>query len=270
MNKKLLLLVVVFTVFALAGSSALALAPMGPPTAGLKAGQLGAGAEYSHSNMDFKVDWEGDSYTAKDIKLNIWDAKIGYGLTDDWEGFVRLGAGNAKGDEDDYGTTGDYKFAWGLGTKYTFLKQENIDWGVLFQIGWLKSEGSDSGTDVYGADGSSYTETWEENYKLSVYDIEIAIGPTWKAAEGLKIYGGPFFNIIRGDLDYDYEWTDVYTDETPTESGSGSESANVKEKSLFGGYVGAELDFMQNASALAEFQFTGSGWTFATGVNWKF
>jgi len=263
MNKKLLVLVVVFTVVALAGSAALALAPMGPPTAGLKTGQLRAGAEYSYSNMDFKADWgDGDEYTAKDIKLNIFAANIGYGLTDDWEGFVRLGAGNAKGsysDEDESEITGDYKFVWGLGTKYTFLKQENIDWGVLFQIGWLKTEGSESGTYVDG----EYTDTWEDTYNLDVYDIEIAIGPTWKAAEGLKIYGGPFFNLIRGDLDIDEEGNDG-------EPYSDSWSADVKEKSIFGGYMGAQWDFIQNASVFGEFQLTGGGWTFATGVGWKF
>ena len=141
MNKKLLVVVVVFTVFALAGSAALALAPMGPPTAGLKAGQVRAGVEYSYSNTDLKIDFGDDEETAKDIKVNMWTANIGYGIMDEWEGFVRLGVANAKYSDDDLGIdfSGDYKFAWGLGTKYTFLKQENIDWGVLFQIGWLKS-----------------------------------------------------------------------------------------------------------------------------------
>jgi len=260
MNKRLLLVVVILTALALTGS-ALALAPMGPPTAGLKTGQFRAGADYSYSNLDFKLDWGSGEYTVKDIKVNMISANIGYGLTDDWEGFVRLGVGNAAGEEEDFGSaTGDYKFAWGLGTKYTFLKQENLDWGVLFQIGWLSTEFSDSG--VVPPDGES-GYSWKETYKLDMYDIEIAVGPTWKAAEGLSIYGGPFFNITRGNLDDDYV-------ETPDTGYNGYDSADVKEKSVFGGYVGAQWDFMQSASLFGEFQFTGAGWTFGTGVGWKF
>jgi hypothetical protein len=254
MRRKISLLFVVLIALALTGS-ALALAPMGPPTAGLKTGQFRAGADYSYSNMDFKIDWGDGFNTAKDIKTNMIFANIGYGLTDDWEGFVRLGAANAKTEyyEGDGGHTGDYKFAWGLGTKYTFLKQENLNWGVLFQIGWLKSEYKDSGT--------VNTTTWDEPYTLDVYDIEIALGPTWKVAEGLSIYGGPFFNIVRGNIDDDY---------SNSVGGSDSWSYDVKEKSIFGGYVGTQWDFMQNASVFGEFQFTGAGWTFGTGVGWKF
>jgi hypothetical protein len=39
---------------------------------------------------------------------------------------------------------------------------------------------------------------------------------------------------------------------------------------MFGGYVGAQWDFMQNASLFGEFQYVGTGWTLATGVGWKF
>jgi hypothetical protein len=260
MNKKLLFVVVILTALALTGS-ALALAPMGPPTAGLKTGQFRAGAEYSYSDMDFKADWGGGEYTAKNVKVNIWTANLGYGIMDDWEGFVRLGAANAEGESLDFGSAkGDYGFAWGLGTKYTFLKQDNLDWGVLFQINWLKSDFSHSG--VVPPDGEE-GYSWKETANLDAYDIEIALGPTWKAAEGISVYGGPFFNIIRGNADYDYV-------ETPDTGYNDSSSLDIKEKSLFGGYVGVQWDFMQSAAALAEFQFTGAGWTFATGVGWKF
>jgi opacity protein-like surface antigen len=277
MNKKLLVLVVVFTLFALAGSSALALAPMGPPTAGLKTGQVRAGVEYSYSNVDLKVEDDEDTYTIKDIKVNMFTVNIGYGIMDEWEAFARFGAANAKksniwDEEDDEYTvdfSGDYKFAWGLGTKFTFLKQENIDWGVLFQIGWLNTEYGDSGSEVFEEMG---TYAWDDTFKLSVYDMEIAVGPTWKAAEGLSIYGGPFFNLINGDLDED--WTETYDDgETEPEIDSGTWSADVKQKAVFGGYVGAQFDLSENASVFGELQFTGGtcgAWTFATGVGWKF
>jgi hypothetical protein len=244
---------------------------MGPPTAGLKTGQFRAGADYSYSNMDFKIDWGDGFVPAKDIKMNVIAANIGYGLTDDWEGFVRLGAGNAKyrNADEEIDFSGNYEFAWGLGTKYTFLKQDKLDWGVLFQIGWLTTKDSKSGTDSGTDNTGPYTEVWKENYKLSVYNMEIAVGPTWKAAEGLSIYGGPFLNITRGKLKDDWKWTDTYEDES-TNSGSGSDSADLKERSIFGGYVGAQWEFMQNASLFGEFQYVGTGWTIGTGVGWKF
>jgi hypothetical protein len=262
MDKKLLLLAVVLALAA--GSTALALAPMGPPTAGLKTGQFRTGFEYTRSSADLKVDWDdGSSETVKDAKSNMYFANLGYGLMDDWEGFVRLSAANAKGEYEHYSVTysgtGDYKFAWGLGTKYTFLKQENIDWGALFQITWMRSKFDQSGSEPIIDDGF---DTWTDEVKLREYDIEIAVGPTWKAAEGLSIYGGPFFNFIRGKVDIDEEGIS-----TPY---SYSWSADVKEKSMFGGYVGGQWDFYKNASVFGEFQFTGSGWTFGTGVGWKF
>ena len=111
-------------------------------------------------------------------------------------------------------------------------------------------------------------DTYEGDYKLSAYDMEIAVGPTWKAAEGLSIYGGPFFNLINGKIKDD--GTDTYIEGDETFVDPYSYSADLKQKSIFGGYVGAQFDLSQNASVFGEFQFTGSAWTFATGVGWKF
>ncbi len=276
MNKKLLLVVVVFTVFALAGSAALALAPMGPPTAGLRACQFRAGADYSYSNTDMKVDWgDDDSETIKDFKSNGFWANLGYGVADNWEAYIRFGFANGKisGDdeEEDSGFSGDYGFAYGFGTKVTFLQQENLSWGALFQMGWLNTKDETSTTEEV-VEGEIYTLVTEDESEIDVYEIQIAVGPTWKAAEGVSIYGGPFLHFIGGDVD----WSETFTvfDEdgvivpgyTEEDSGSG----NVKQKSIFGGYVGAQFDLSENASAFGEFQFTGSAWALGTGVGWKF
>ncbi len=148
-------------------------------------------------------------------------------------------------------------------------KNRNIDalaWGALFQIGWLKTESDYTCVDDLG-DG--YTETDEGTEEFSVYNMEIAVGPTWKAAEGLSIYGGPFFNLINGEIDDDGTYV-IDDGEVVVESGTYSDSADVKQDSSFGGYVGAQWDFAANASLFGEFQLTGAGWTFGTGVGWKF
>jgi opacity protein-like surface antigen len=302
MDKKLLLLVVAFTVVALAGSAALALAPMGPPTAGLKAGQSRVGVDYFYSTTNIKlkslkaswtgfdggiidalglgylvgageipVDGEADldiDGTVKDFKSNAIGANLGYGITDTWELFARLGAANGKFDEmeldnvsiEDVGFSGDYRFAYGFGTKVTFVQQEELDWGFLFQVNWLKTE--DSVTEEGTVDDVDYTASVET--KISAWEIDIAVGPTWKLAEGISIYGGPFLQFISGDFD-------ISAQATTSEEGTVTfdVSGDIKQKSVFGGYVGVNTDLSNNATLFGELQFTGDAWAFGTGVGWK-
>jgi opacity protein-like surface antigen len=303
MNKKLLLLVVVFTVFALAGSAALAMAPMGPPTAGLKAGQSRVGVDYSCSTTNVKlkslktswtgfdsdiidalglgeffepgeipVDGEADLViegAVKDVKSNAIAANLGYGITDTWELFARLGAANGKFDEmelanvriEDIGFSGDYGFAYGLGTKVTFVQQEALDWGFLFQVNWLKTE--DSVSEKGTVDDVDYIASVET--KIRAWEIDIAVGPTLKVVEGISIYGGPFLQFIGGDFDISAQAT-TSEGNTVTFDVSG----DIREKSAFGGYVGLNADLFNNATLFGEYQFTGDAWAFATGVGWKF
>jgi opacity protein-like surface antigen len=219
MEKKMLLVAVVLMVVALAGSSALALPPMGPPTAGLKTGQFRVGVEYSYSDVDMKL----EGHKIDGVTSNMILSNLGYGIMDEWEAFVRLGVANV--DVEDF--SGDYGFAWGLGTKVTFLKQENLNWGALFQMTWTNSD---------------------DDVKFDFYDMQIALGPTWKLNDTLSIYGGPFAHFINGDVD----------------------GADLEEDSSFGGYVGVEAALADNTSLFGEFQFTGGAVAFATGVGWKF
>jgi hypothetical protein len=275
MNKKLLFVVVILTALALTGS-ALALAPMGTPTAGLKTGQFRAGVDYSFTQTDVEAEWDGYDETMKDVQSNMVAANLGYGISDDWEVFARLGTANAEfdevevdGDTYDYDPAfeGYYGFLFGFGTKYTFYKQESLDWGVLFQMHWLNTKDSWSESGVYPGEGEDPDISWTDKDELEInaYEIQIAAGPNWKVAEGFSVYGGPFFQFIGGDADYD--WSEI---EDGVVVDSGGESADLKEDSCFGGYVGAQWDFMQNTSLFGEFQFTGAGWTFGTGVGWKF
>ncbi|MGA2323716.1 MAG: outer membrane beta-barrel protein [Sedimentisphaerales bacterium] len=227
MNKKLSLVVVILTALALTGS-ALALAPMGPPTAGLKTGQFRAGVEYSYSDVDVKLEGE----KLNNVTSNMIFGNLGYGIMDEWEAFVRLGVANADYKDEDI--SGNYGFAWGFGTKVTFLKQENLNWGALFQMNWTDSKDK------------------SEDVKFDFYDMQIAVGPTWKLNDTLSIYGGPFAHVISGKVD--------------TSDGNG----DLKEYSAFGGYIGAEAALAANTSLFGEVQFTGAGWAIGTGINWKF
>jgi len=235
MNKKLSLVVVILTALVLTGS-ALALAPMGPPTAGLKTGQFRAGLEYSYSDVDMKV--EGNKLD--NVTSNMIFGNLGYGIMDEWEAFVRLGFADASADNivgSGMNFDGGFKFAWGLGTKVTFLKQENLNWGALFQMTWLKSDDIVGGTDV----------------ALDFYDMQIAVGPTWKLNDTLSIYGGPFVHLIDGSVDV-----------------KGVGNGDLREDSAVGGYIGAEAALAANTSLFGEVQVTGAGWGIGTGINFKF
>ena len=106
------LLIIVFVLVGLISSAAFALDPMGPPTAGLHKGKFGLGAEYSHTRMKLKMHgYESEtqykfgavfsessgkipSFKVK-LKMDKVYGYIGYGVSDDWEIFVRLGGMNA-------------------------------------------------------------------------------------------------------------------------------------------------------------------------------
>jgi len=238
MERRLLLLAVTFLLVTMTYSPALAVAPLGTPTAGLKQGQFSAAFEYAIGEADLEVSGHGISETLKDVESNAFLANLGYGITDDWEFYVLLGVANVQADDLDF--DGDYGFAYGLGTKYTFARDESLSWGAMFQIDWNKSEDKVSGVDI----------------EFDYYEMTIAVGPTYELSDTMRIYGGPFFYFLNGDLKGTYE--------------SMSATFDLEEESMFGGYVGLEVDLDQSASIYGEFQFTGDAWTFGTGIGWKF
>jgi len=288
MEKKLGILGVVLIVAMVTGSSALALAPMGPPTAGLNQGQFRAGAEYGYSEMDLEIDPKfGADGTILDLESNMFFATLGYGVMDNWEAYIQLGVANAEFDkvdwsdevtDDTWGFDGDYGFAYGFGTKYTFWEQmEGLTWGVLFQMKWINSEDTISGMDIEGGEGYYDFEVWDDKVELDYYEMQIAVGPTWQAMDGLCIYGGPFVHLVSGDLDD--SWTEAWAvfdnpegTGTPLDSGvdAGKESTDLEEESSFGGYVGAQLDVTEQMQAFVEVMFTGDAWGLGIGGGWLF
>jgi hypothetical protein len=248
--KKKVLIVNVLLVLSV-GISALAFDPLGPPTAGLKRGQSGIAAEYAYSRSDVEISSRNVGGITKRLKSDMFLARPAYGVTDNWELYALLGAAGNKMGKMDFG----YGFAYGFGTKYTFAKNETLSWGVLFEAGW--KAGDASGT----MDLTELTdwEYFEEDYdaELSYNEIMIAIGPTWEIAEGLRIYGGPFFYKLNGDIDMDIEFWEE------------SISFDLEEKSRSGGYFGAEWDICPNTSWYGEIQLTGDMWDFGTGICWK-
>ena len=213
-----------------------AFAPLGPPTADLKKGQFKVGFDYDYSRTDIKVDVANESIKLDNNKTNFYVTNLGYAPLNDWEVFGRLGMANARGGFYGYQADGDYRFAWGVGTKVTFLKRDNISWGVVFQANWMKSEDSVDGIDV----------------SIKAVEIEFAAGPVYKLLDNVYIYGGPVVHFLGGNIDI--EGIDI----------------SMEDGSDIGGYIGLKVDISQNLSWYGEYRLDPDVSAFGTGISWKF
>jgi len=226
---------IVLIIFVLMCSQAFGLTLMGPPMAELEQGQDGLGLNLSYSKMDIEERALGLTETLKDVESFSYLVNLGYDVTDNWDFFVRLGLTDIEYDDIDF--DGNSKFAYGFGTKATFVQKDSIVWGGLFQILWLESDDNIIGIDV----GIDY------------YEIQIAFGPTYKV-NGTSIYGGPFLHFIDGDIDY----------------GILGITSDIEQESEFGGYIGLNAELAENTNWQIELQFTGDAYAICTGIGWKF
>lgn len=283
MEKKVLLLAVAIVVVCLC-SSALALDPLGPPTAGLKQGEWGFGVDYSYSEMNLEFNsgefeewsyWYTYSDVAPDqklkkMKMNKGYANLGYGIMDNWEAFLRLGGANVQWKagpievlncDDQIHFEGGTEFAFGFGTKATFLEQTpDLKWGVVFQVSWAESDDVQPWGEIDDPDSR-----FEDSYEMDFYEIQIAAGPTYKLREGFSIYGGPMLHFLKGDLDIksrEYDEGEL--------EGTLDLSYDIEEESCFGGYIGAQFDTWESASGNIEIQLTGDAFALAVKHAWIF
>ena len=96
--------------------------------------------------------------------------------------------------------------------------------------------------------------------EVDLFEIQVAFGPTFRPVDGVSIYGGPFFHIVTGKADL-----------SGTISGiPATLSMDLEQESIFGGYVGAQIDIGEHVSLYVEGQFTGDASAVATGVALKF
>ena len=241
MKKKFLLLAVMLF-FA---GSAFGLGPLGKPTAGLTQGQWRLGGEYGYGDMDVDVDGAVSglsiSGTIDGLNTNTFQGRLGYGMCDAWELYGLVGAANAEEDFFD----GGYDIAYGVGSKVTLAQDETISWGALFQIDWFSSD--DSGT----AFGEDY------DIDLDVYEIIVTFGPTYSPNDNVRIYGGPIFYMLEGDLDIKSNSLGV------------DASLDAEIDPQIGGYVGAEFDLDTNAELFVEFVFASDITVVSGGISWK-
>ena len=235
----LLYLFSVVVVACLLSSSALALTPIGPPTATLDEGQFAAGLGYSYSKGDVEGTLLGITITVEDVELNTYMANMVYGIAPNWE--VQIDLGVSDYDDGDLTSTGD--FAWGVGVRNTFWQKEKTKCGAVIMAHWYKASGS----------GITLGIPWEEEDSWS--EIQIAFGPSYKDGAWC-LYGGPFLHYIHGEAKGTIAGVRV--------------SGDFQQDSVFGGFVGLQVELAANTMLGVEFQLTGSAHALGLGMLWRF
>jgi hypothetical protein len=268
-------LVVVGLLLGILSTGVFAVGFVGTPTAGLKTGQWSIGGEYSYSSQDLDkskvkgTETPGGPYDykveSKDFNINRYYGVLSYGLTEEWEVSAKLGLTDVKAqgrDADDptdewSGANLDNDFAWGFGTKYTFLKQDKIDWGISAQMNWFTAD--EDGKELDGTD----LEKWSS--ETDIFDLLVAVGPTIDM-DGWKLYGGAFYYYLDGDNDS----KDTVTDAGGAVVYTSKESSDLEADGNFGGFIGAQFDLTSNIVWTTDFSAKQNGWGLGTGITFKF
>jgi len=237
MKKSLYLLSVV--VSGLLSSSALALTPIGPPVATLKRGQFATGFSYSHSKFDIEGTVLGLSLTIEDVEVETYMVNLLFGLDESFELQFDLGA--SMGEYDEFGSSGD--FAGGFGLKTTFAEQDKVKWGAAFMMHWYEANGSGVTLGIPWTEEDDWTE------------IQIALGPSYKDGP-LCLYGGPLLHFIDGDAEGTIAGIPI--------------SGDIEQDSIFGGFVGANVDLSKNITFGIEYQITGSSQAIGASIHFAF
>jgi hypothetical protein len=287
MEKRIVLLALIFMVVGSCNSIVLALSPMGPPRACLEEGQWAFGLELGYNEMDLESfgpvketqyllgspltsTSSFAKYKIENFKSNMYLARLGVGTWENWDMFVRFGASDAQDEISEVlanGTAGtdqyrDYDgglgFAWGFSTRATFYEQGDTTWGGLLQITWANPDASD----ITNENDTTFTGDVEIDY----WEVQVAIGPTVEF-DNLRIYGGPFLHFLNGDLTLNGQIADPpgVPDLIVVDT-----SHDIREESQLGGYAGAQWYLDENSSLFTEFQFTGDAWGVGIGTIWKF
>ena len=193
------------------------------------------------------------------VRIKKTYANIGYGITDNLEAFLRVGAAEA-----DWRDDGDTHFSLGLRTGLTFFEKDALKLSMLAQYSWAESDfDSLPLTTVVG--GTSYPLIMSGN--LSLHEIQISMGPTYELTKGVALYGGGFFHLMDGSLDLKGSLT---TSGLPQFRYDMDSSYDIDQVSDLGVYIGTRIKTSNNISYSIEYQHTNSADAIAMRFLWRF
>jgi len=253
--------------------------PMGLPANMLGNEQWSLGIEFGQGEADWSADGQctetvigigSDSYQQnfqiENLRSNMVFGQLAYGLTQDCDVFVRLGAVQSEANIRVPATTfstgnagrtrfdSDYGFAGGAGIRTTFYRGEALSLGGLLQGTWFEPSGSRF---IYGYPGS--IETLVTNVNLRYFQTKLSLTGMYRE-EHWYLWMGPFLQYIKGDLDMEalYYFDDVAT-------GSITCAGRLDDNVHLGAHLGAGLR-INGLTYRLEGQFTNESWLWTLGV----
>lgn len=234
--------------------------------------------DYSNSDLDFKAKGRSDlaiynltigsligiQSEQQRLKLDGVEVQkayvnLGYGITDNLEAFLRLGAADA-----DWRDDGDTHFSFGLRTGVTFYKKDALQLNAMAQYSWAQSEfDSLPLTTVVG--GTPYPLLMSG--RLSMHEIQFAIGPTYELTEDISLYGGGFFHLMDGTLDLKGSASTTGVPQFRYDLDSSYEIDHLLEPGV---YIGAQIKTVKDIFYSIEYQHTNSADAIAMRLLWRF
>jgi hypothetical protein len=255
-------------------------APMGPPTATLREGQWSVGGEFAREEADMEafgrvveaidedfIFFYAQPFTLRDFRSNMFFGTVAYGVCENWNVFVRLGAANARDDvilhpatsgfdEDRIRFNGNYGFAWGVGTRATFCRWGPWSVGGLAQVTWF-----DPGDDSFVlADPAVPDELIVGNIGIDYWQTQVSLAAMYQV-DFFRFWAGPFLQFVRGDLDLD----GVFLIEDFV-GGTIRGSADIRESSWVGAHFGASWAIADQWNLWVEGQITSDSWLVGVGA----
>ncbi len=261
-----------------AGRFCSAMEMLGAPVAGQQMGSFDIGGGFTYSVVDLSIEngkWKEyvdgvfDSqgrtidFTIEDFKTSNGYSSISFGVTDYVEAFARMGGSKAWfGDsiwEDSEEFDSDTELAFGVGLKVTFFEQENLKLGGLFNVDTVHYDGQLNARH-WAASG------WAPDYvDIRLAQFKLAVGADYMLMEGFSVYGGPYVHFIDGRMD-----DETYMADSEGALVNTSYHWDIKEDSVFGGYIGAKAELAGIYFLAFEFQHTASADTAGLSLGLRF
>ena len=286
--RKIWLLSLTLMIIGLGGSNVFAMDLLGPPATMLEKNMFRGGIEYSSSSMDLKlIDGKAKVYydglfppvfsdavppeTITDFEVNTVYASVGYGISENCEAFLRMGAakatfGDSLWEDKEEFDSGNNDFAVGGGVNVTFY--EGFDWkiGGVVQFNLTELDGK--------IDSSSWIVPQPHFVEISTTEMQISMGATYMWTGWLSIYGGPFAHFISGDFDYELsritEIQDVDTEQIIIINDTREYSWEITGGPNYGGYIGAQMNIAKNYFANIEYQQTSDANVFGVNIMMRY
>lgn len=257
--KKSLVAVVVLVLVAGLSTSAFA-ERWGKPGANLEKGQWSLGLEYSYMEAERDLSVPKSLITLagvgdeNQIQLNQIMVRVGYGLTEKIEAFIKMGGTSTDVQDvmldsqfelEDH-MKGNMEFTLGAGLKCTLLEEGDFRLGAIGQFEYRTLDDRHYG--VY----NQYIEG-------DVFKFEGALLASYEFGK-ITPYGGICMSISDADMTYQVYTTGL----TPVFF----LDIDADQESWFGMVVGVNCEIMENVRVGVELTQVSEGVGLSTGVNW--